>query len=137
MTSAPEGETKPEGAVIATSPASMPLAHMPGSGFLNGVRFQAQNIAATAPAAEASMVFTATTEMRRSVAARVEPGLNPNQPNARMKVPSSAIGRLCGASRFELPSLLNLPSRGPITIAPARPVKPPMAWTTPEPAKST
>src|SRR6266508_125766 len=137
ISSAAHGATKPDGAVMATSPASMPLTHIPGSGFLNGARFQAQIIAMNAPDAEASIVFTATTEMLRSVAASVEPGLNPNQPNARMKQPRIASGRLCAASTFELPSLLYLPSLGPITIAPASPVKPPMACTTPDPAKST
>ena len=33
--------------------------------------------------------------MRRSVPARVEPGLNPNQPKARMNVPATTIGTLC------------------------------------------
>ena len=45
-----------------------------------------------APPVPASMVLTATTAMRRSVPASVEPGLKPNQPKARMNVPSSAIG---------------------------------------------
>jgi len=45
-----------------------------------------------APAEPASMVFTATTPIRKSVPARVEPALNPNQPKARMKQPTTAIG---------------------------------------------
>ena len=44
--------------------------------------------------AEASIVLVATTAMRRSVPARLEPGLNPNQPNARMNVPSITMGML-------------------------------------------
>ncbi len=40
------------------------------------------------------MVLTATIAMRVSVPASVEPGLNPNQPNARMNVPRRAIGML-------------------------------------------
>ena len=40
----------------------------------------------------ASIVLTATTPMRRSPPASVEPGLKPNQPNARMNVPAIAIG---------------------------------------------
>ena len=36
-----------------------------------------------------------------------------------------------------VPSFLNLPMRGPITIAPASAEKPPTAWTTDEPAKSS
>src|SRR6266542_3408056 len=67
-------------------------------------------------------------------APRVEPGLNPNQPNARMKVPRRAIGMLWPGIGFGFPSLLYLPIRG--AIAPARPTMPPTMWTTPLPAKS-
>src|SRR5664280_785208 len=89
----PPALTNAQGQVIATNPASMPLHIMDGSGFL--VRnHHIQRVEASAPVAEASMVLTATTAMRRSVAARDEPGLNPNQPKARMNVPSIAIGML-------------------------------------------
>jgi hypothetical protein len=37
--------------------------------------------------------------MRSSVPARLEPGLNPNQPNARMNVPSIAMGMLVRSNR--------------------------------------
>src|SRR5215207_6842355 len=66
-----------------------------------------------------------------------EPGLKPNQPKNRMIVPSTPIGILWPGMVFALPSLLNLPIRGPSTIAIARPTAPPVMWTTPEPAKST
>ena len=82
-------------------------------------------------------VFAATTVKRRSVAAKVDAALNPNHPNSRMKVPSIAIGMLCAASVRGLPSGPYLPMRAPSTSAPARPAMPPMACTTPEPAKST
>src|ERR1051326_2760465 len=108
MMAAPPALTNAQGAVIATRPASMPLHIMDGSGFL--VRnHHIHSVAANAPVAEASIVLTATTPMRRSVAARLEPGLNPNQPNARMNVPTMHIGILCGGMKFVLPSLLNLP----------------------------
>src|SRR5712675_1396331 len=95
MIAAPPALTNAQGAVIATSPASMPLHIMDGSGFLV-LNHHMYNVAATAPVADASMVLTATTAMRRSVAAKLEPGLNPNQPNARMNVPAMTIGMLCG-----------------------------------------
>ena len=45
-----------------------------------------------AAAADASMVFTATTLILRSPPASEEPALNPNHPKARMKHPVSAMG---------------------------------------------
>ena len=45
------------------------------------------SMAAADPATAARLVFTATTEIRRSVAPKVDPGLNPIQPKSRMKVP--------------------------------------------------
>jgi hypothetical protein len=92
------------------------------------------------PPAPASIVATATMPMRRlpePLAPSVEPGLKPNQPNARMKVPMAAMFRLWPGKTLEEPSLLYLPRRGPNTIAPPRAANPPTIWTTPEPAKST
>ena len=127
--------TKAHGAVIATRPASNPFAIMLGSGFPN---FTIMKIMAVrAPPAEASMVLVATTAMRRSVPASVEPGLKPNQPKARMNVPAMAIGMWWPGIATGLPSFVNLPSRGPSTIAPARAATPPTMCTTDEPAKST
>src|SRR5215472_10038273 len=90
---APPALTKAQGQVMATKPASIPLHIIDGSGFLVRTH-HIQRVAPNAPVAEASMVFTATTEMRRSVPARLEPGLKPNQPKARMKVPNITMGML-------------------------------------------
>ena len=49
---------------------------------------------ARAPVTLASMVLTTTKLIRRSVPASVEPGLKPNQPKARMKVPSDDHGNV-------------------------------------------
>src|SRR5580700_4082173 len=70
------GDTKAQGAVIATNPASIPLQAMVMSGLPNQ-RYH-KSIEAAEPA---------TTEMRRSVAPRVEPGLNPIHPKSRRNVP--------------------------------------------------
>ena len=71
--------------MIATRPASMPLHITDGSGLPK--RKYIPSAAKHAPAAEASIVFSATAAIWASVPASVEPGLNPNQPKARIKVP--------------------------------------------------
>ena len=96
-----------------------------------------QNIATMAPKAPAIAVLVATMANCTSVAANVEAALKPNQPNSRMNVPSMAIGMWWPGAPRGLPSLPNLPMRGPSTMAPASAATPPTAWTTPEPAKST
>ena len=87
----------------------------------------------------ASIVFTAIEPMRRlplPEAPSVEPGLKPNQPNARMKQPVSTSTMSCPMMAFGLPVRVYLPMRGPMIIDNARAVMPPTACTTPEPAKS-
>src|SRR3989337_3232374 len=85
--------TEAQGAVIPTSPAKAPLRPIDKSVFLNLI--QDITIAPMAPAAAANVVVTATWEIP-PMAAKVEPGLNPYQPNHRIKTPSVASGRLCG-----------------------------------------
>jgi hypothetical protein len=85
MITAEVGDTNAHGAVIATSPASMPLHAMVMSGLPN--RKYHKSMAVAEPATAARLVFTATTEMRRSVAPSVEPGLKPIQPKSKMNVP--------------------------------------------------
>ena len=75
MTAAAHGCTNAHGAVIATSPASMPFAIIPGSGWCALARICTQNIATTAPNAAAIAVFTATTANRLSVAAKRRRGV--------------------------------------------------------------
>src|SRR6186997_3121770 len=85
MMAAAQGATKAQGAVIATSPASIPLHDMEISGLPYLALVYA--IAVTNPKQAAIKVLTATVEIRRSVAPSVEPGLNPIQPNSRIMVP--------------------------------------------------
>src|SRR5271154_6057954 len=66
------GDTNAQGAVMATSPASMPLHAIEMSGLPN-VKYHT-NIAVAEPAIAARFVLMATTEMRRSVAPKVDPG---------------------------------------------------------------
>src|SRR5258706_15262495 len=127
--------TNAHGAVIATSPASVPFASIDGSGlpYLS----HTYSIAVIPPAAPASIVFVAMTPMRRSEPANVDPALKPNQPKARMNVPTNAIGMLCPGMAFTLPSAAYLPRRGPSKIAVTNAVTPPVMCTTDDPAKST
>src|SRR5438552_2800431 len=74
---AAQGVTNAHGAVMATSPANMPLHIMLGSGFLLLWMTHIYRHAASAPDAEASMVLTAMMPMRPSVPARDDPALNP------------------------------------------------------------
>src|ERR1017187_8233469 len=115
--------TKAHGAVIATRPASIPLAIIPGSHlFVFNFIYKA---AAKAPLALASIVLAATMPIRRSVPDKVDPGLKPNQPKARMNVPIIAIGILWAGIVFTDPSFPYLPKRGPRTNAPAKAATPP------------
>src|SRR5215471_11267873 len=93
---------------------------------------------AVKPAAQAARVVLVATRPipTKSIADRVEPGLNPYQPNQRIKPPDAAIVKSCGSIGAP-PSRLNLrPNRGPRTIDPARAMKPPIVCTTVDPAKS-
>src|ERR1700722_16444724 len=129
------GDTNAQGAVMATNPASMPLHAMVMSGLPN-MKYHS-NMATAEPAMAAGFVLMATTEMRKSVAPSVEPGLKPIQPNNRMNVPMTTYAMLCAGKGRGLPSGPYLPSRGPRIMASASAAKPPTAWTTVEPAKST
>ena len=91
MIAAANGATNAHGAVMATRPASRPLAVIDGSGFPN--TFHIVNIAARQPNADARIVFVITTVRRKSVPANVEPPLKPIHPTSRMNVPRIAIGR--------------------------------------------
>src|SRR4051794_10483305 len=75
MTAAAHGCTNAHGAVMATRPASMPLAIMLGSGL--PARFITQNMPTVAPNAAAMAVFVATTANRMSATDNVDAALKP------------------------------------------------------------
>src|SRR6267143_551683 len=96
-------------------------------------------MAPNVPVQPASIVATAMAPMRRlplEDAPSVLPGLNPNQPNARMKQPMRTAEMSCPMIGLAEPSRLNLPMRGPTIMHTANAVSPPTECTTPEPAKS-
>ena len=80
-----------------------------------------------APAAAARFVFKATSPISSPLpTARVDPALNPNQPNHKIKTPSEARGIECPAIALAFP-LTNLPIRGPRKIVPIKADHPPTA----------
>src|SRR5262249_33323716 len=127
------GPTKADEAVIATRPASMPLQAIEMSGLPN---LSDQNtIAVAAPATAARLVFTAITEICRSVAPSVDPPLKPIQPNSRINVRATTNGTLCARNARGLPPAY-FPARGPKITASAMAQNPPTVCTTVDPAKS-
>ncbi len=88
------------------------------------------------PAQPARTVVNRTGAIAAPSAARTEPPLKPNQPKNRMKVPSTVRGAEWPGSTLGLPSLPNLPIRGPRMAAVVIAAAPPVRWTIPEPAKS-
>ena len=120
---------------MATRPARKPLTVMPQSHSCFGDRSRTWR--QSPPAQAASVVLAATRPMpAASMADSVLPGLNPYQPNQRMTPPTAAMV-MSWPGMGPPPSRLNLrPRRGPRTMAPASAMKPPIVWTTVEPAKS-
>src|ERR1700746_9088 len=116
------GDTKAHGAVIATNPASIPLQAMVMSGLPNA-KYQI-SIATAEPATAAKLVFTATTEMRRSVAPSGDPGLKPIHPKSNRNVPVTTYTMLWAGKTRIFPPGPYLPSRGPRIIASAIAQKP-------------
>ena len=66
------------------------------------------------------MVLAAMTPIRRSVPARVEPGLNPNQPKARIRAPAIPMGIWWPGIALGVPSFLYLPIRGSQNYSPGQ-----------------
>src|SRR3954452_8582327 len=87
------GLTNPAAGVIATNPATAPLA-TPRTVGLPWV-IHSVNIHPRAAAAAAVLVATNAVTARPS-AARALPALNPNQPTHRREAPITVNGRLCG-----------------------------------------
>src|SRR5467141_3806023 len=92
------GPTKPEAGVMATRPATAPLAapSTVGLPFPN----HSANIHDSAAAAVAVLVATKAL-VARALAASALPALKPNQPTQRSAAPVSTKGMLCGGMGSE------------------------------------
>ena len=79
------------GALMATRPDNMPLHMIVVSGFRP---FSCRvSMAAIVPAMPANAVLTTMALIRRSAPAKAEPEVKPNQPKAKMRVPTTTIGK--------------------------------------------
>src|SRR5580698_4540713 len=83
------GPTKPEAGVIATNPATAPIA----AAIADGFRCSAHESATQVRAAAAVAVFVTTNALAASgPAVSAEPALKPNQPNQRSAAPRITNG---------------------------------------------
>ena len=121
MIEAPKPSTFAHPAVIATKPAREPFKHMDTSGlpYLTHVTI----ITVTVANAGANVVVAKICAILVTSAAAAP--LNPYHPNHKMKHPRAPIVILCPGIAFGLPSLPNLPIRGPRKAAPMIAVTPP------------
>ena len=96
ITLAPAELTMSQPAVIPTNPAKVPFSVKETSGFLYLIQDTIK--AASVPVAAAILVLTSTFEATSIVSSPVievvEPPLNPNQENQRIKTPKAARVRL-------------------------------------------
>jgi hypothetical protein len=128
-------------AVIATNPPIHPFNIWTTSVF---PKFNLVTIAAAitppAPAKNVLIKIVDTAIASSAVPiASCEPPLNPNQPNQRTNTPKVTNGIEDAANGFNgagAPDLVNLPSLGPIIIAPANAAAPPVECTNVDQAKS-
>src|SRR5437879_4643677 len=85
--------TKPDAGVIATSPATAPVAKPRAVGFLRTSHSSATHVSAAMAVAQ----WVATkADPARPFEATADPALKPNHPNHRSAVPINVMGRLCG-----------------------------------------
>src|SRR5437867_156379 len=122
------GLTKPAPGVIATSPATAPLAAPSIVGFPEWFHSANNHVSAAVAAA----VFVVTKAFAaKPLAFRALPALNPNHPTQSKAAPVTAKGRLCGAIYS-----VGKPRRLPTTMAHTRAETPELMCTTVPPAKS-
>src|SRR5687767_11327386 len=95
MTMAAHGSTNPAAGVMATSPATAPVAAPIVVGF---PCFITSGISQPSTAAAVATCVAANAEKARPFAASADPALNPNQPNHRMAAPVITMGTLWGTN---------------------------------------
>src|SRR5919106_2243420 len=127
--SAAMGPTNPDAGVIATKPATAPVA----APMVEALPVCAQEMSIQVKAAVPVAICVAIKALvADELAAVAEPALNPNQPNHSNAAPNTIRGTLC-ASIGTFP----YPSRRPSIIAAIKPAQPDVMWITVPPAKSS
>src|SRR5919206_4947292 len=126
---APDGATKPDAGVIATSPATAPAA-APST---DGEPLCSQlTVIQVMDAMAVARCVTTNALVARLPEAIALPALKPNQPNHSSEAPSTTIVASCGSSGSS-----PKPSRRPSTSAHTSAEMPELMCTTVPPAKST
>ncbi len=122
------GLTKPAPGVIATRPATAPVATPSIVGL---PPWRHSTIIQETAAAEAAVFVVTKALAAAPSAAKALPALNPNQPTHRRAAPVTVNGKLCGGI-----CSLGQPRRRPSSKAHTRADTPELIWTTVPPAKS-
>mmetsp|Transcript_11968 Transcript_11968/g.33090 ORF Transcript_11968/g.33090 Transcript_11968/m.33090 type:complete len:272 (-) Transcript_11968:602-1417(-) len=138
MTQQAQGSATATAEQTPTRPPKIPL-HRAGRSRYPSLTKHMQ-IPASPPPLAARVVPTATfsaARMKPPDSARVDPELNPNQPNHKRRVPRPTKAELWGMMGTTFPVASNRPIRGPRMYAATREIVPPTKCTTPLPAKST
>src|SRR5919106_6874288 len=124
-----DGVTNPAAGVIATRPATAPMA-APST---EGVPRCSQDRVTQVSAAIAAAVLVVTKAVAASpLAPSADPALNPNQPNQRSPAPRTVIGTSCGSVAGAIS-----PVRRPMNRAATSAATPLDRCTTVPPAKSS
>ena len=117
MIRAPGTRTKPAAGVIATSPATAPVAAPNNVAFLNTI---VSNKIQVNVATEAAIVVLKNATPAIAFAPNAEPALNPYQPNHNIPAPTAVNTTLIGFI-----AIFGYPARLPSNTANTRPAKPP------------
>src|SRR5918992_1640409 len=129
MTRADIGDTKPDAGVMATSPATAPVA----APTVEGLPVCAHDNRAHVTTAMPVAIWVATNALVAFVQAHAaEPALKPNQPTHSRAAPRTTMPMLCGSI-----GILPYPSLRPSMRAITRPDQPEVMWMTVPPAKSS
>src|ERR671919_260595 len=94
MRTEPAGVTKPAAGVMATSPATAPIAAPSTDGV---PRCSHERVTQVIAAMAAAVLVVTKADAARPLAPSADPALKPNQPNHSSPAPRTVIGTSCGS----------------------------------------